>query len=121
MMHVLLLLAAPEAPADRPPEVSIVQVGAPITETPAPIFGEAIAETDLATATAREDIAQIATAQQTARVSNNSVNGTSRTGEVAIDGQAFQNFSGLGIVNANSGNNVGINAAINVNVTITPR
>ena len=75
----------------------------------------------LNTSTAREDIAQVATAEQSARVSNNSVSGTSTTGSVRMDGNAFQNVSGLVIVNANSGNNVAINAAMNVNIVITPQ
>lgn len=112
MTFILFLAAAVAAPL--PAEAPAAQ--------PAPFAAAAsLDETTLAASTAREDVAQIATATQTAQVSNNSVNGNSRTGEVGFDGNAFQNFSGLGIVNANSGNNVGINAAITVNVTITPR
>lgn len=70
-------------------------------------------------ATARADIAQQSRADQVARVSNSSVNGTSRTGEVTIRDNAFQNLSGLAVINSNSGNNVAINAALNVNVIIT--
>lgn len=108
---ILLLLAsaalAQQAPADAPQAAA---------------FGaEARLDTEaLDRETAREDVKQAAIAEQSTRVSNNSVNGTSATGQVALDGNAFQGISGLTIVNANSGNNVAINAALNVNVHFTP-
>ena len=109
MLYLFTLLAAVQA--------------APSPNAPAaPTFAQAapLDIDDLDKATAREDIAQHATADQAATVSNNSVNGQSTTGTVAIDGNAFQNLSGLAIVNANTGNNVAINAALNVNVIFTP-
>lgn len=97
---------------------------APVQEVPVqpPLFG---AETklqadELGRETAREDVSQISTANQAAGVSNNSINGPSTTGQVAIDGQAFQNMSGMTIINANTGNNVAINASLNVNVRFSP-
>ena len=92
------------------------------TAVPAPAFSDGVA-LDIAAldqTTAREDLSQVAIANQTAQVANSSVNGTSTTGAVAISGNAFQGSSGLTIVNANSGNNVAINAALNVNITFTP-
>ena len=35
-----------------------------------------------------------------------------------IAGNAFQNMSGLSILNVNTGNNVAINAALNVNISL---
>ena len=71
--------------------------------------------------TAREDIAVVAETRQTATVASSSVSGTSVTGEAAVSGQAFQNASGLTIVNINTGNNVAMNASMNVNVVINPQ
>ena len=51
-------------------------------------------------------------------VSGNSVTGDSTTGQISMDGQALQNFSGLSVMTANTGNNVSINSAMNVNVSI---
>jgi hypothetical protein len=88
----------------------------------APAFANArrTDEATLGKATAREDLSQIAQSQQTSTVSNNSVNGTSTTGDITITGNALENANGLTIINANSGNNVGMNAAINVNIVMTP-
>lgn len=97
---------------------------APVQDVPAqlPAFGaEAkLDAAELGRETAREDVSQIATADQAAGVSKNSINGPSTTGSVAIDGNAFQNMSGMTIINANSGNNVAINASLNVNVRFAP-
>ena len=84
------------------------------------LFGSARSVDDgaLDQATAREDLSLVAQSQQAASVSNNSVNGTSRTGEVTISDNAFQNASGLTVLNANTGNNVAMSGSINVNVTI---
>ena len=54
-------------------------------------------------------------------VADNHIVGNVATGGVSIDGNAFQSLNGLAIVNANTGNNVSINASLNVNVAITPR
>ena len=42
------------------------------------------------------------------------------TGDVRIDAQAFQNLQGLSLLNVNTGNNVSMNSAMNVNISITP-
>lgn len=84
-------------------------------------FGTAapIDETALAAVAGREDRgAQIAAADQRNTVQNNSVTGTSQTGAITLDGNAFQNFQGLAVISANSGNNVAINAAMNVTINM---
>ncbi|WP_375392004.1 hypothetical protein [uncultured Sphingomonas sp.] len=82
----------------------------------------AVAESDLDHVTGRENIGtQIASATQRNTVSNNSVVGTSVTGAVSIDGNAFQNLQGLAVINANSGNNVAINSAMNVTINLGPQ
>lgn len=109
---ILLLLAAAVAQEAQAP-------------TPAEPIGAFAAETrlDLETLhdeTARADTKQAATANQAAGVSQNSVVGNSATGGITLDGQSFQNMSGMTIVNANSGNNVAINSSLNVNIRFTP-
>jgi len=82
----------------------------------------ALAETDLRAIAGREDRGtQIAAADQRNIVSNNAVTGNSVTGAVTVDGQAFSNLSGLAVINANSGNNVAINAAMNVVINLGPQ
>ena len=66
----------------------------------------------------REDVAQIAQADQAATVTRNSVGDNSTTGEVRISDNAFQNLSGLSVLNVNTGNNVAINASMNVNISL---
>lgn len=90
--------------------------------TAPPLFADTRRTDDaaLGRATAREDLSQVAQSQLTSTVSNNSVSGTSTTGNISISGNALENASGLTIINANSGNNVGMNAAINVNIVMTP-
>ena len=85
-----------------------------------PFDAAAIIDGDLQMIAGREDTSQIATASQTAGVSRNSVGDNSTTGDARVSDNAFQNLSGLSILNVNTGNNVAINAAMNVNITITP-
>lgn len=80
----------------------------------------AVDEAVLEQSTAREDVNQISTSEQSASVSSSSVNGVSETGTATFSDNAFQNVSGLTVVNANTGNNVAINGAIVVNVSIVP-
>lgn len=89
-------------------------------DTGTPFAGPTLAEADLQAIAGRMDTAQIARNDQVAGVSQNSVGNNSVTGEARIDGSAFQNMSGLSIINVNTGNNVAINAAMNVNVSISP-
>ena len=79
-------------------------------------------EADLQKVTGRENLGvQVASATQRNTVSNNSVIGTSTTGAIQIDGNAFQNLQGLAVINANSGNNVAINSAMNVTINLGPQ
>ena len=82
----------------------------------------AVADGALAQVAGREDRGtQIAIANQRNTVTGNSVVGRSVTGNVAIDGNAFQNLQGLAVISANSGNNVAINSAMNVTINLAPR
>lgn len=82
----------------------------------------AVADGALAQVAGREDGGtQIAIANQRNTVSGNSVVGRSVTGNVAIDGNAFQNLQGLAVISANSGNNVAITSAMNVTINLAPR
>lgn len=80
----------------------------------------ALDESALSGIAGRADTNQISQAEQVAGVSRNSVGDNSVTGEARIADNAFQNMSGLSILNVNTGNNVAINAAMNVNISITP-
>ena len=86
----------------------------------APFAVPALAEDALGAVAGREDTNQTALANLNAGVSNNSVGSNSTTGDAKISDQAFQNMSGLSILNVNTGNNVAINAAMNVTISITP-
>lgn len=89
--------------------------------TPSGFEGASIVdEATLAKSTAREDVNQMANSEQTAEVSSSSVSGNVETGTAAFSDNAFQNVSGLTVVNANTGNNVAINGSIVVNVSLSP-
>ena len=82
----------------------------------------AVDDAGLRRTTGREDIgAMVASANQRNTVANNSVTGTSTTGDIRIDGDAFQNLQGLAVISANSGNNVAINSAMNVTISMGAR
>lgn len=87
---------------------------------PALPFGAAVADGDLEVITGREDTNQIATNAQTAGVSRTSIGDNVQTGDARIADNAFQNMSGLSILNVNTGNNVAINAAMSVNISLHP-
>ena len=57
---------------------------------------------------------------QQATVTRNSVGNNVQTGDAKISDNAFQNLSGLSIVSVNTGNNVAMNAAMNVTISIQP-
>ncbi len=85
------------------------------------LFGAgAIDDKMLSAIAGREDVNQTSTATQTAGVSRNSVGSNSVTGNATVSDNAFQNLSGLSILNVNTGNNVAINASMNVNISISP-
>ncbi len=83
-----------------------------------PAFGPALGEADLRDISGGKDLSLAALSEQTGTVSHNSVNGTSVTGTINFDGQAFQNMNGLAVVSANTGNNVSINSTMQVNIAI---
>ena len=87
---------------------------------PEPFAGAAVADATLGTVAGREDTAQLATATQSAGVARNSVGDNVTTGDARISDNAFQNLSGLSVINVNTGNNVAINAAMNVNIAVHP-
>lgn len=93
---------------------------AQVEEAATPFGTQAMSDTALRTVAGREDTTQISQAEQVAGVSRNSVGDNSVTGTAEISGNAFQNMSGLSILNVNTGNNVAINAAMNVNISISP-
>ena len=79
-----------------------------------------VADKTLGTVTGKGDNTQGVLATNTATVNGNQVVGNSTTGVITIDGNAFQSLNGLAVINANTGNNVAINASLNVNVAIHP-
>lgn len=86
----------------------------------APFAVTALGDDALGGIAGREDVNQNAVANLNAGVSRNSVGDNSTTGDAKIADNAFQNLSGLSILNVNTGNNVAINAAMNVNISINP-
>lgn len=118
-LALLVLATNPAAAEERttqPAAGTTVKV-----EATAGIFrAQAVSEATLKTIAGREDTNQISQAKLNAGVSQNSVGDNSITGTATIDGNAFQNMSGMSILNVNTGNNVAINAAMNVNISISP-
>ena len=91
---------------------------APAIGQETPFAGKALGDDTLSAIAGREDTNQVSTADQVAGVSRNTVGDNSRTGEARIADNAFQNLQGLSILNVNTGNNVAINAAMNVNISL---
>ncbi len=85
-----------------------------------PVFAEAtpVAEGKLAKIAGREDVNQVTQSDQANSVGNNSVGDNSNTGTIEISDNAFNNMNGMTILNANTGNNVAINAAIQLNIAL---
>lgn len=130
-----LIMAGTIALMVMPPNIAAAQehkVGAssiePTTATSEPDrkagespFGtDALGDVRLRAVAGKQDTTQVSQAQQTATVTRNSVGENSVTGAAEISGNAFQNMSGLSILNVNTGNNVAINASMNVNISISP-
>lgn len=113
--HLAAVVGLALCPALAGAQEIAVPVGAP-----APFEAGALAEDVLGTIAGRADTQQEASAVQTASVTRNSVGDHVSTGEARIDDNAFQNMSGLSILNVNTGNNVAINAAMNVTISISP-
>ncbi|UZK67769.1 hypothetical protein [Sphingomonas sp. M1-B02] len=79
-----------------------------------------IASADLGAVTGQADLAMVVRAQNTSTVSNNSVSGQSQTGAIRFDDRSFSSMNGLSLLSVNTGNNVSINASLNVNIAIQP-
>jgi len=89
------------------------------TSPPALFAQEPIPETELAATTGRERSAWMsASANNSAIVTDNHVGDNNVTGNVNVTDSAFQNVSGISMVNFNTGNNSSINAAMSVNLHI---
>lgn len=117
ILRAPLLMLGGMAIAALPATVHAQTAGPAIEAT---FAAEALDEAALGAIAGREDTRQAALANQTAGVSQNSVGDNVRTGDARIDGQAFQNMSGLSVLNVNTGNNVAINAAMNVTIALAP-
>lgn len=130
-----LLYAAPaiasesSGPVTSPDVAAQQDIVSPDRQLPEPGFGaetpfagsSVVDDTTLAAAKGMADIKaieQTVNVRNTATVSGNIINGDPTTGTISIDGASFGNFNGLAMVNANTGNNVSINSAMNVNVAI---
>ena len=85
---------------------------------PVPIADSLLAET--------RGMADIRVVEQTTTVTNsgtvegNTINGNFTTGTVNLSNGALDNFNGLALFSINTGNNVAINSAMTVNVSIQP-
>lgn len=100
----------------------VLQTAVPVKDAPQSnsLFGTVpLSENALQAQAGREDVAMIAQSHSNASVAQNSIGNNSVTGEIRVTDQAFQNLSGLSLLNINSGNNVAINASMNVNISIT--
>jgi len=80
-----------------------------------------VSESELGAISGRQNISQWGAVDQESVVANNSVSGNSTTGTINFDGQAFQNMSGLAVINANTGNNVSFNSSMLVNIVVGPQ
>ena len=85
-----------------------------------PFAVTALSDDSLGQVAGREDTHQVALSDQQATVTRNSVGNNVQTGDAKISDNAFQNLSGLSIVSVNTGNNVAMNAAMNVTISIQP-
>lgn len=127
--------AAPALASDEPGRSVPVALPDAIASDPArdrspqPQFGseapfagaDVVDEAKLADVTGLADvnvIEQAANVRNTSTISGNIINGDPTTGTISFDGGSFGAFNGLALVSANTGNNVSINSAMNVNVAI---
>lgn len=99
--------------------IGLLALAAPAWGQDTPFAAPPIADGALKEIAGREDTNQAAIANQTAGVAQNSVGDNSRTGDARISDNAFQNLQGLSILNVNTGNNVAINAAMNVTISLS--
>ncbi len=111
----ILSVPAMAAAQSAPPAVA----GAPTPFNTAPVVSDEV----LSGARAKADLSlidQTASVQNSSNVSGNTITGDFTTGIVSIASDAFAGTTGLTMFNINTGNNVAINASMNVNVAIQP-
>lgn len=111
------------APADAAADAADDSMaGAPVAlaDQADAMFGAApVSENELAETKGRQlDNWLAAVTNNTSTVRNNSVGDNSTTGNVNVSDSAFQNVTGISMVNFNTGNNSSINAAMSVNLQI---
>lgn len=118
-----MLAVTPAAAQTGAAQPETLQSPAAQTDTAAPAvampFGavDPVQAEQLGAIVGQADLQQTVSSQNRAEVSRNSVSGNSVTGTIDL-GSAFQDMNGLSVVSANTGNNVAINASMNVNIAI---
>lgn len=122
LQHLLRIAGCLVAAMPFAAAAQVATPAGPTAAAPAAPFASASALTDdgLGAVAGREDIHQASLADQQATVTRNSVGDNVHTGDATIADNAFQNMSGLSILNVNTGNNVAFNAAMNVTIAIQP-
>jgi hypothetical protein len=93
----------------------------PVSATPAPFAAQPLDDAGLARVSGRDGTPTWVSANSSsnADVGGNSVGDQSPTGALQVSDNAFQNVSGISMVNLNTGNNSAINASMNINVLIS--
>lgn len=112
---------APEAAAIADAATAAIDaaLGMPAIGAPALFAAEPVGEATLAETKGREQVNWLeAATHNTSVVGNNKVGNNSVTGDVLVADAAFQNVSGISMVNFNTGNNSAINAGMSVNLQI---
>jgi hypothetical protein len=111
-------------PAAPPALTPMLAPMAPDSGSPPPFHAVSVVSDDvLSGAAAKANLSMIdqtAAVHNTSTVADNSINGDFTTGVVSIASDAFAGTTGLTLFNINTGNNVAINASMNVNVAIQP-
>lgn len=120
---ICLALALPVQPAiaqDEAQPAAVRPLAIAATSPDMDMFGTApLPDAILAATTGREKNNWMsASSNNSAIVGNNKVGDNSITGDVNVKDAAFQNVSGISMVNFNTGNNSSINAAMSVNLQI---
>lgn len=100
--------------------LALALAGAPAPLAAQSVFDAPVSDDALGAVTGQADIAIVAQSQETGIVANNSVGDNVLTGDVRLDQNAFQNLSGISLLNFNTGNNVSMNSALNVSIQINP-
>ncbi len=116
----LAAIAFPAVATAEPPAPSAITT----PDGPAPFRAAPVVSDDvLSGAHAKADLSlidQVAAVHNSSTVADNTINGDFSTGVVSIASDAFAGTTGLTLFNINTGNNVAINASMNVNVAIQP-